>query len=136
LFFGLSQGGTYGGYLMRNVLVVGFLGIISACSTGVQTSVKMGTDLFNFRTNKDAGQQIKCIDNGMLRSGLKYDIVQTVDGWTLTTSHYGGAITGYIDTSKTIRQGSEIKFYGDAGNFGLDAMGVRGSVEPIVKVCV
>ena len=121
---------------MRNVLVVGFLGVISACSTGVQTSVNMGTDLFNFRTDKDAGQQINCIDNGMLRSGLKYNIVQSVDGWTLTTSAYDGAIIGYVDTSKTIRRGREIKFYGDIGNFGLDAIGVRGNVEPIVKACV
>lgn len=122
--------------MMRNVLAAAFLGLISACSTGVQTSVKMGTDLFNFSTDKDVGLQITCIDNGMLRSGLKYDIVKAVDGWTLTTSHYGGAITGYIDTSKTIRRGNEIKFYGDVGNFGLDAMGVRGSVEPVVKTCV
>ena len=120
---------------MRYIIMSGFLGLISACTTGVQTSVEMGNDLFSFTTKKDVATQITCVDNGMLRSGLKFDIAETVEGWTLTTSQYGGGATGYIETSRTIRQGSEIKFYGDVGNFGIDAIGVQEVVEPAVKGC-
>lgn len=118
---------------MRYVLGVGLIGLMSACSTGVQNSVEMENDLFNFTTKRNISQQVECVDNGMLPNGLKFDVAQAVDGWILTTSLHVGGLTGHIHSSKSIRHNNEITFYAEAGNFGLDLLGVQDIVYPIVK---
>ena len=115
------------------IYAIGLILTLSAC--GPNTLVKWNNSGFNLDTNKDVAQQINCIDKNMMRSGLKFSIAETNTGWELLTSQYTGALTGWTASSKIIRSDQNVQYYGLAGNFGLDAAGIRQIVWPIVNSC-
>lgn len=120
---------------MKLLSMLSLIFAITACTTGVEHNVNSGNAAHVVQSRSSLTTSLTCFEKEAARLPFRYGVEKTSDNWIVKFQVFGGTAVGWFDKGIVVNDGSNISFYADAADIGIDAFGLKDAVIPIMKTC-